>query len=111
MTDRQKSDMGALLKERREYLGFSIGDIAAFLSSTREYVANFESGVYPITEYDLEKLATLYSTPVGYFRGEELPEPTICAIPDQWNDLEPDDREALEKFGEFLRWRKEARKG
>lgn len=110
MMDKPESCLGGRLKERREYLGFSIGDIAAFLSSTREYVAGFESGSWVVTEHDLEKLATLYSTPVGYFRGEELPQPTICAIPDPWNDLEPDDREALEKFGEFLRWRKEAKK-
>lgn len=110
MMEEQRKMTGALLKERREYLGFSIGDIAASLSSTREYVANFESGQCSITECDIERLATLYGKPVGYFHGEEFPEPTVCAFQNDWNDLEGEDRDELKKFADFLRWRKEARK-
>src|SRR5688572_28692032 len=58
------------LREAREYLGLSQGQVAQHLGLSRSALSNIETGQRKVEVVELTRLATLYKRPVAYFAAE-----------------------------------------
>jgi len=67
----EREDIGARLKEAREYLGLSQQEVATALNLPRTAVSMMESGQRGVESLELKALAKLYQRPVAYFTGED----------------------------------------
>jgi transcriptional regulator with XRE-family HTH domain len=101
--DSEQAQLGARLKEAREYIGLLQEDVATALGIPRTSVHALEAGKRKVTGLELRRLARLYRRPVGWLLGEEEVE---------LNDSEPlfraaaalsqEDKEQVLRFAEFL---------
>lgn len=92
------------LREAREYLGFSQGDVAAAMDRVPGWTDDIENGRRAITGEELCKLSRLYRRPVGWFTGEweHHPDPDMVRQLNENPRLTDGDREAVLDFAEFL---------
>src|SRR6266446_10866606 len=66
-----RKEMGARLREAREYVGLSQDEVAKYLSIPRTALSHIETGQRRIDALELQKLAQLYKRSIGYFTGGE----------------------------------------
>lgn len=103
-----RSQLGARLKEVREYLELSQDEVARVLDIPRSAVSLMEAGQRGVDALELKKLSQLYQRPVGYFTGEIEPEPvpeTVQHLARTATKLTDKDREELLRFAEYLQKR------
>lgn len=105
-----RKELGARLREAREYVGLSQDEVARYLSIPRTALSHIETGQRRVDALELKKLAQLYKRPVGYFTGEEkigeeLPTDVEHLARTAFDDLSSRDREELKRFAEYLRAR------
>src|ERR1700722_1058677 len=105
--DRQ--NLGARLREAREYLGLSQDEVAKYLNIPRTALSHIESGQRRIDALELKKLAQLYKRPVVYFTGENKPAAgmpeDVAHLARAAAGLSEGDRRELSRFAEYLRSR------
>jgi transcriptional regulator with XRE-family HTH domain len=99
-------ELGERIRESREYLGLSQGDVADVLGISRPAVSQIESGRRKLSTLELAKLARFFGRPYEYFLGE-APETEVDATSQALfratRDLTDTDREQVLRFAEFLR--------
>ena len=109
--DDDRKMLGERLREAREYLGFSQEEVAGYLDVPRSALSLMETGRRKVDALELKKLARLYKRRVGHFTGEggdeELFGADVAHLARKASQLSPADREALTRFADFLRVRKE----
>ncbi len=105
--DRQ--ELGARLREAREYLALSQGEVAKYLGIPRTALSHIESGQRRLDALELKKAAYLYKRPVAYFTGEAEAD---ASLPDDIAHLaraaagfSERDRQELSRFADYLRAR------
>ena len=91
----------ARLLEAREYLGFSVDQVARALSCSPLIIEAIEAGEAKLPGEMLRKLSRLYRRPVAWLQGEVLFQPSPELLREIEN-LTPGDREAILDFHEFL---------
>lgn len=99
----EQQQLGARLRESREYIGLLQEDVAMALGIPRASVSALEAGKRRVTSLELRRLARLYRRPVGWLLGEEAPEvdsstPLLRATA----ALSEGDKEQVLRFAEFL---------
>ena len=106
----ERTRLASLLKEAREYLGFSQDQVAQHLGIARSALSNVENGQRKVDVVELKRFAALYKKPVTYFTGE--PGAPASSVPDdvelltrKASNLSPKDRVELARFADFLRSR------
>jgi transcriptional regulator with XRE-family HTH domain len=112
----EREDIGARLKEAREYLGLSQQEVATALNLPRTAVSMMESGQRGVESLELKALAKLYQRPVAYFTGEDEEVGAgvgvgadVAMLAKQVAKLSDQDRGELIRFSEFLMQRSQAR--
>lgn len=101
--------LGARLKEKREYSGFSQEDVAAYLKISRSAVSLMESGGRKVDVLELKQLARLYQCSIEGLTQDDQSEPdldSIKMVARAAADLSPEDRSEVLKFAQFLKSRK-----
>jgi transcriptional regulator with XRE-family HTH domain len=101
--DLEQAQLGARLREAREYIGLLQEDVATALGIPRTSVHALEAGKRKVTGLELRRLARLYRRPVGWLLGEEEielndAEPLFRAT----SALSEEDKEQVLRFAEFL---------
>ena len=104
-----RRQLGARLREAREYLGLSQDEVANYLGIPRTALSHIESGQRRMDALELKKVAPLYKRPVAYFTGENqegegLPE-DIAHLARAAAGLSESDRQELSRFADYLRAR------
>jgi len=104
-----RRDLGARLREAREYLGLSQDEVAKYLGIPRTALSHIESGQRRIDALEHKQVALLYKRPVSYFTGEEqsaeaLPE-DVAHLARAASGLSERDRQELTRFADYLRSR------
>lgn len=61
------NQIAAKLRELRETLGLSQGEVAKKLNKTQSYVSRCETGNRRLDIFELEAFAKLYGKPISYF--------------------------------------------
>ncbi|MDR6872067.1 transcriptional regulator with XRE-family HTH domain [Bosea sp. BE125] len=106
--DAERKRLGEMLREAREYVGFSQDEVAGFLKIPRTAIGHIESGQRKVEALELKRLAELYRKPISHFTddgpSDALP-PDVEHLARQAAKLSPTDREELGRFAEFLRMR------
>jgi transcriptional regulator with XRE-family HTH domain len=110
----ERENIGARLKEAREYLGLSQQEVATALNLPRTAVSMMESGQRGVESLELKALAKLYQRPVAYFTGEDEElgagvGADVAMLAKQVSKLSDQDRGELMRFSEFLMQRSQAR--
>lgn len=109
--DQDWRDLGARLREVREYLDLSQQVVASRTGIARSAVSDIERGHRKVDSLELRKLARIYGYPVSYFLGEESPtSDTISALARAVDDLTPEDRDEIIKFAQYLKYNARANK-
>lgn len=103
----ERVDIGARLREAREYLGLSQQEVATALTLPRTAVSMMESGQRGVDSLELKALAKLYQRPIAFFTGEDevLGSPMgadVALLAKQVAKLSDQDRGELLRFSEFL---------
>lgn len=62
--EKDRAKLGLLLKEAREYRGFSQEDVAKVLGLPRPAISLIENGVRGLDVLELKKLAKFYKCPI-----------------------------------------------
>lgn len=111
---KERADIGARLKEAREYLGLSQQEVATSLNLPRTAVSMIESGQRGVESLELKSLAKLYQRPIAFFTGEEEVLGTVVGadvalLAKQVAKLSDEDRSELLRFSEFLMQRSQSR--
>lgn len=105
--ERQRMDLGARLREARDYVGLSQDEVATALNVSRPAVTNMESGARKVEALELERLARLYGRSVEVLlTGKEASEnedAQIAFLARATRGLSTRDLEELGRFAEFLR--------
>ncbi len=107
-----REQLGARLRDARDYLGLSQEEVARCLGIPRSALSNIETGQRRVDALELKRLAELYKRPVGYFTGEApvesgLPE-DIAHLARAAAGLSDRDRQELSRFADYLRARAQA---
>ena len=99
----EQAELGARLKEAREYIGLLQSDVATALGIPRASVSALESGKRRVTSLELRRLGRLYRRPVGWLLGEEeihlSPEAPLFRATAALSDS---DKDQVLRFAEFL---------
>ena len=74
MDEIEQRELGARLRESREYIGLLQEDVATALGIPRASVSALEAGKRRVTSLELRRLARLYRRPVGWLLGDGEPE-------------------------------------
>ena len=99
----EQRELGARLRESREYIGLLQEDVAAALGIPRASVSALEAGKRRVTSLELRRLARLYRRPVGWFLGDEEPEvDTSAPLFRATASLSENDKLPVLRFAEFL---------
>jgi transcriptional regulator with XRE-family HTH domain len=110
----ERADIGARLKEAREYLGLSQQEVATALALPRTAVSMMESGQRGVDLLELKALAKLYQRPMAFFSGDEevlgsRVGADVALLAKQVAKLSDQDRSELLRFSEFLMQRSHMR--
>lgn len=105
-----REDLGARLREAREYLNLSQDEVAKALSLPRSAMSLMEAGQRKVDALELKRLAEIYQRPIAFFTGEKrqsapLPE-EVQHLARTASKLTDQDREELVRFAEYLRSRR-----
>lgn len=100
----ENTELGAKLKEAREYIGMKQDEVALHLDIPRTAVSESENGKRSISAIELKKLARLYQRDAAWFTGDELSEASsdVAYIARTAKELSSNDRQELQRFAEFL---------
>ena len=105
MNDDRKN-LGARLREAREYLGLSQDEVARVVAIPRPAISLVESGQRKVDALELKKFAELYQRPVADFTGDvdaDTPMPeTVQYLARAASKLADVDQAELLRFAEFL---------
>lgn len=108
--DIDRTALGALLKDAREYRGFSQEDVAKALGIPRSAVSLIESGARRLDILESRKLEALYQCSIEELTGEKRPQETdpdsIRLVARAAAALSPEDRSEVLRFAQFLQARK-----
>ena len=99
----EMEQLGANLREAREYLGLTLEFVAVSLGMAEATIAAIEAGELSVGAEELEQLARLYRCSISFLRGREamrVPE-SLAAAP-KWCILSDMDRAAVLRFAHFL---------
>jgi transcriptional regulator with XRE-family HTH domain len=110
----ERADVGARLKEAREYLGLSQQEVGSALNLPRTAVSMMESGQRGVDSLELKALAKLYQRSIAFFTGEKEVlgaevGADVAMLAKQVAKLSDQDRGELLPFSEFLMQRSQAR--
>ncbi len=104
--DRERVNLGAKLKEAREYLGFSQDDVASVLGVGRAAVSLIESGQRKVEVTEIKKLAQFLKRPISHFTGEKITaapmNSSMQAFARKAEKLSDADWEELTRFADYL---------
>jgi transcriptional regulator with XRE-family HTH domain len=108
-----RKNLGARLREAREYVGLSQDEVARALGIARPAVSLIESGQRRVEALELKRLADLYGRSVAEFTGDsdrdaELPE-VVRHLARAAAKLTKADQSELIRFAEFLKSRSQAK--
>lgn len=98
--------IGARLREAREYLGFTQEEVAEKIALGRTAITGIENGRRKVTAEELARFAALYNRPLDYFIGtvsKPPPDELTAALFRATQGLTKDDKEQVLKFAQFLR--------
>lgn len=112
MNVESRRELGARLREAREYLGFTQDEVGKALKVTQAKVSQVESGRRRASVSELAALANLYQRPVAHFLGEPAEvavSESLAELLRSSPDLPDSDVDEVLRFAEFLRDRKAAR--
>lgn len=99
----EQAQIGARLKEAREYVGLLQEDVASALGIPRASVSALESGKRRVTGLEVRRLARIYRRPVGWLLGEEDVELSAASpLYRATEALSERDRDQVVRFAEFL---------
>ena len=98
----EQQELGARLREAREYVGLLQEDVARALRIPRASVSALESGKRRVSSLELRRLARLYRRPVGWLLGEDLDIDPSAPLFRATADLSDNDKEQVLRFAEFL---------
>lgn len=90
------------LKEAREVLGLTKGDVSDVLALEVSYLEKLESGAEPLQGYDAQRFARLYRRSVSWILGDDFDPPLPAELLNSVVELSETDREAVLKFARFL---------
>ena len=96
---------GARLREAREYLGFSVEEVARHLGLSKTEFSDTEGGGRQPEDSELRALAKLYGTSVEFLTGTDRAMPEWESFPDLDQasaDLSVADRNEVLRFAQFL---------
>lgn len=100
--DIEQRELGARLREAREYVGLLQEDVARALAIPRASVSTLESGKRRVSSLELRRLARLYRRPVGWLLGEDLEIDPSAPLFRATAALSDNDKEQVLRFAEFL---------
>ena len=103
-----RQQLGARLREAREYLGLLQEEVAQYLRIPRSALSHIESGQRRIDALELKRLAALYKQPVSHFTDDELEvgmADDIAHLARSAAALSENDRQELARFADYLRAR------
>jgi transcriptional regulator with XRE-family HTH domain len=105
--DRQRAELGARLREAREYVGLSQDDVASVLGISRPAVTLIESGGRKVEAIELSKLAPLFGTTVEFLlTGQKVvtaDDEKLAYLARATKGLSEADLEQLLRFTDYLR--------
>ena len=108
-----RKELGARLREAREYVGLSQDEVARYLSIPRTALSHIETGQRRVDALELKKLCSSTNVLSGILQGKNpwvkryLMRSPIYAC---WaSGLSSRDREELQRFAEYLRARAQTR--
>jgi transcriptional regulator with XRE-family HTH domain len=91
------------LREARETLGMTQGDVADALNIPRTSIVSMEKGTRNISAVELTRLASLYRRSVDWILGQDVePAETATALYRAAAALSDDDKEQVIRFAQFL---------
>lgn len=105
MNEATRAQIGAKLREAREYLGISQEEASRKTNISRSAISLIESGRRKLDSVELSALARLYQQPVSYFIGDIDPSEVsndISILARSYSQLSDQDRQELVRFAEFL---------
>ena len=110
MSEQERIKMAEILKQTREYLGFSQEEVANYLEIPRPAVSLIESGKRKVDSVELAKLSKLYNKPVEVLAGtakesKDASIQKVAIIQRAIKELGDADRDEVLKFAEFLKSR------
>lgn len=94
--------VGRRLREAREFLGLTQGEVADALGIARTTVNATEAGKRKLTGLEARRYARLYRRDVAWVLWDERPETSGEALYRATAALTEDDREQVLRFAEFL---------
>lgn len=96
--------VGARLREAREVIGLTQGDVATALGIPRTSVIAMEAGRRNVTGLELRRLARLYRRDVAWLLGDDAAATAAAdtALFHATAELTPEDREQVLRFAQFL---------
>lgn len=96
--------VGSRLREAREVLGLTQGDVAEALSIPRTSVIAMEAGRRKVSGLELRRLARLYRRDVGWLLGDDdsVGAESDAALFRATAHLTDEDREQVLRFAQFL---------
>jgi transcriptional regulator with XRE-family HTH domain len=99
----EMEQLGAHLREAREYLGLTLEFVAVSLGMTEDTGAAIEAGQLPVSTENLGRLARLYRCSIPFLCGREVTRvPESLAAAPGWNTLSDMDRAEVLRFASFL---------
>jgi transcriptional regulator with XRE-family HTH domain len=105
-----REELGARLREAREYLNLSQDEVAKALDVPRSAISLMEAGQRKVDALELKRLAEIYQRPIGFFtgeRGQSAPlRDEVQHLARTASKLTDKDREELVRFAEYLRSRR-----
>lgn len=111
MPDQSENDrrqIGARLRETREYLDLSQDEVAKFMKMPRSAISLIESGERRVDAVELKRFAELYQQPLSHFidgpKQDAVPA-DVAHLARTATQLTPKDREELIRFARFLKSR------
>ena len=110
----ERTQLGARLREAREYLALSQDEVAQALNIPRSAISLIETGRRRVDALEIKKLAHLYQRSVDYFTNGEKERPTLPTavrhLARTASSLSERDHEELLRFAEFLKSKSNDRK-
>ncbi len=107
-----RKQLGARVREAREYRGLSQEEVAKYLGIPRSALSHIESGRRRIDALELKRLGELYKRPGAWFTGESQVEggmaEDVAHLARAAERLSERDRQELSRFAEYLRARAES---
>lgn len=107
MTAAEDAALARRLREAREFLGLSQGDVSEVLGIPRASVSQMEAGKRKVSAAELRELARLYRRAPEYFLTGEAEiasdDATMQALFRTTSDLTDTDRKQVLNFARFLR--------